>query len=429
MPGVSAYIDQRVQAAQETTPNTPVAAGKRLQTLTMEFTDEVDTSQFHPTGYRFDTLSMLNKAWTGIKAGGPLSFTESLYVIEAALGSVSPTTVGVNGRKRVYDVPLTGAISPKTLTTQFGDDTYANQAAGAFFASIGAKYSREANAEWDGVEGFAQRLLDGGTTFTAAPTTVPEQPVRGPHLNFYLDSTGAGLGTTQITEEVLTSGWSLKDLLVLFWAADRSQPSYKKALSNEGGKYAAKLGLGESSVIRAIDAALMLGRTYFLRIENKGDQLDNLNVLTITGTPTGGTFTLTYKGQTTGTIAYNATAAAVQTALEALTKIGVGNVTVTGGPGPVTPWTVSFLSGLLQNDVSVMTHTDSFTGGTSPALGIVQTLTPYEHTVDLAIKLMKKDAYKNANSVYARDFDFTIVSDATWGSAVKITSVTGLAAL
>jgi hypothetical protein len=429
MPGVVAYIDQHVQVGQEATPNTPVSAAKRLQSLTLEFTDEIDTQQFNPTGYRFDTLSMLNKAWTGIKAGGPLSFTESLYVIEAALGAVSASTQGVNGKLRTYDVPLTGAISPKTLTTQFGDATYANQAAGAFFASLGAKYSRETNAVWDGVDGYAQRILDGGTTFSGSPTTVPEQPVRGPHLNFYLDSTSANLGVTQITEEVLEGSWNLKDLLKLFWAADRSQASYKKALSNEAGKYGAKLSLGESAVVRAIDAAMMLNRTYFLRIENKGDMLDNQNVLTITGTPTGGTFTLTYKGQTTGAIAYNAAAGAVQTALEALTKIGVGNVTVTGGPGPGTPWTVSFLSGLLQNDTSVLTHADSFTGGSSPALGIVQTLTPYEHTVDCAIKLMKKASWGNHDSVYARDMDFTLIGDPTWGHALMIKSVTGLASL
>src|SRR5215217_5547460 len=54
--------------------------------------------------------------------------------------------------------------------------------------------------------------------------------------------------------------------------------------------------------------------------------------VTITGTPTGGTFTLTYAGATTAAIAYNAAAAAVTTALEALPNIGPGNVLTSGGP-------------------------------------------------------------------------------------------------
>lgn len=46
---------------------------------------------------------------------------------------------------------------------------------------------------------------------------------------------------------------------------------------------------------------------------------------------TGGTYTITYAGQTTGAIAYNASAGTVQTALNALGKItALGGVTVTG---------------------------------------------------------------------------------------------------
>jgi hypothetical protein len=59
--------------------------------------------------------------------------------------------------------------------------------------------------------------------------------------------------------------------------------------------------------------------------------------VTITGSPTGGTFTLTFGGQTTAGIAYNAVASAVQSALVALTSIGTGNVTVTGWPRPRHP--------------------------------------------------------------------------------------------
>ncbi|MCM6778030.1 hypothetical protein NDR87_30955 [Nocardia sp. CDC159] len=60
--------------------------------------------------------------------------------------------------------------------------------------------------------------------------------------------------------------------------------------------------------------------------------------VTIGGSPTGGTWTLTYAGQTTSGIAYNAAAAAVQSALEALSTIGSGNATVTGSSGG--PYTV-----------------------------------------------------------------------------------------
>ena len=44
---------------------------------------------------------------------------------------------------------------------------------------------------------------------------------------------------------------------------------------------------------------------------------DEVQTVTITGGPTGGTFTLTWGGQTTAAIAYNATAATVQALNEA----------------------------------------------------------------------------------------------------------------
>src|SRR5262249_41925037 len=52
---------------------------------------------------------------------------------------------------------------------------------------------------------------------------------------------------------------------------------------------------------------------------------DEVQTVTLTGNPTGGTFTLTFSGQTTAAIAYNASAATVQSALQALSSIGSGN--------------------------------------------------------------------------------------------------------
>jgi hypothetical protein len=68
---------------------------------------------------------------------------------------------------------------------------------------------------------------------------------------------------------------------------------------------------------------------------------------------TSGVFTLSYEGQTTAPLAYNATPAAVETALNGLSSIssGGGSVTVTGGVGDTTgssPYLVTFDGGPLQ---------------------------------------------------------------------------------
>jgi hypothetical protein len=95
-----------------------------------------------------------------------------------------------------------------------------------------------------------------------------------------------------------------------------------------------------------------------------------VQTVTITGAPTGGTFTLTYDGATTAGIAFNATAAAVRSALEALTTVNQGDITVTGSAGG--PYTVTFGGpAIVGGDVPQMTASGaSLTGGSSPAAGV-----------------------------------------------------------
>ncbi len=57
---------------------------------------------------------------------------------------------------------------------------------------------------------------------------------------------------------------------------------------------------------------------------------------------TGGTFTLTFQGQTTAAIAYNASASTVQAALLALTNLASGDLVASGGALGTAPVTLSF---------------------------------------------------------------------------------------
>ena len=93
--------------------------------------------------------------------------------------------------------------------------------------------------------------------------------------------------------------------------------------------------------------------------------------VTITGTPTDGTFTLTFQGATTTALDHDAAAAAVQSALEALSTIGTGNCTVTGSAGG--PYTVEFVGALAELNLPQMTATASLTGGTSPGVTVATT--------------------------------------------------------
>ncbi len=85
--------------------------------------------------------------------------------------------------------------------------------------------------------------------------------------------------------------------------------------------------------------------------------------VTVTGSPTGGTFTLSVAGDETGDLDYDADADDVRAALEALATVNIGQVTVSGA-GPFTV-TLSPELGALTADGS------GLTGGTDPDVTVV----------------------------------------------------------
>lgn len=106
-----------------------------------------------------------------------------------------------------------------------------------------------------------------------------------------------------------------------------------------------------------------------------GTAANEVQTVATTGTPTGGTFRLSFMGATTGTIAYNAAAAAVQAALEALPNVQPGDVVASGGALP-SAVTLTWGGRFAGKDVAAPTlDTNGLTGGTSPTV-VIATTTP-----------------------------------------------------
>lgn len=106
---------------------------------------------------------------------------------------------------------------------------------------------------------------------------------------------------------------------------------------------------------------------------------DEVQTITFGGTPTGGTFKLAFKGQTTAAISWSATNATlvsnIDTALEALTTIGSGNVTtavgtMTAGIGTIT---VTFTGSLAKKAVPLISVFSNDLTGTAPTLAVAET--------------------------------------------------------
>lgn len=124
-------------------------------------------------------------------------------------------------------------------------------------------------------------------------------------------------------------------------------------------------------------------------------------VQTVTVDATGGTFILLWKGRATSALAYNISAADLQTALVALTNIDAGDVTVTGGPGDnggTTPYVVTWAVAL--GDVPELTTDDALlTGGGGSAT--IATTTPGQPTTDGFCFAVSSGAFASAAVVSA----------------------------
>ena len=89
-----------------------------------------------------------------------------------------------------------------------------------------------------------------------------------------------------------------------------------------------------------------------------------VQTVTVTGTPTGGTYVLQIAGQQI-TVAYNATSAALQTQVQAMTFPGASTTTVTGSTGG--PYTIT----LGGPGAAIQANPSKLTGGTNPSVTVV----------------------------------------------------------
>ncbi len=103
-----------------------------------------------------------------------------------------------------------------------------------------------------------------------------------------------------------------------------------------------------------------------LVIDNYVAGVNELQDLAVTSA-SGGSLTYTWSGQTTAAVAFNADAATVELAMEALSNISVGDVECTGGPLNTAPVRVEFKNLLGQQNVAAITFTSSLTGGGAAA--------------------------------------------------------------
>lgn len=410
-----ASVNQAVQIGAESTgsPGTPVAANKSLRCFSWVFGPNADVQTFGATGRKYQQTSIENSEWVDLTVDGPIDYNGIIYALASAMGSATPTAHGSSSTAKdwVFTPPVTGSTTIQTYTIQQGEAaTRAHQAAYSFLTDFGYKGDRKSGFTFAG-KGMSQPLSD-GITLTSTPTAIALAPVAGKHVNVYLDPTSANLGATQLLG-VLNIDQSFSGIYGGFYPVNRANLGFTSAVDLKPGA-TFKILMEADSVGMTELSYLQTGSTQFLRVNAQGLIIDNLQTITIGGGATGGTFTLSYKGQTTAAITYSAglTSATVNTAFQLLSTVA-SNCTVTGSAGG--PYTFTF-SGALASDMSPVIATNvSLSGGTPTITSVAQAYNVFQH--DMAVKVSKPNPFQDSNGVYAIGWDFTIVEDSTWGKA------------
>ena len=98
-----------------------------------------------------------------------------------------------------------------------------------------------------------------------------------------------------------------------------------------------------------------------------------LQTLTPDAAPTGGHYHLSYGGQTTGEIAHNADTTTIESALEALSTVSSGDITVGGGANGLADGALTFTFLATAGDVDMISIDDSALTGPTTSLSTVET--------------------------------------------------------
>lgn len=288
---------------------------------------------------------------------GNLTLDESAADIESALvalSNVASGDVSLSGPDAgPWLVEFTGTLAASTQTLLTGN--------GANLA--GQSVSVVTTAA--GQPGDNHRLTITGTQAFSETAPIgfslsPNEP----------DATASGTVTSNQTDAQWLSllahvyGLSSSDSLSIVrttstTATTRTYTIEVEIVAEKAGRVVLAPTVSRSTVI-SFDQTAVVGSTV---VSPGGNAANEVQLVTLPGNPSGGTFTLTFQGQTTGNLDYDAAAADIEAALEALSNIGSGNVSVSGDDGG--PWTVEFTGALAETDVGQMTASGAnLTGGT-----------------------------------------------------------------
>jgi RHS repeat-associated protein len=302
---------------------------------------------------------------TPVIVGGELLLPSSAVTALRAETKTSYDAMGQVYQTQRFDVNQTdGTVSTSALTTNYYHDLNGNLIAEDDPGGLWTKYS------YDGANRPVMEYeSDGGsgTTWTDAGT-VAGDVVLSQTQSVY---DGDGNVIVSITSDRFnTDSDTATGPLGTPTSGVEARVSYSASYYDNIGRDIADMDVGTNGGTAWVRPGSIPTGSNTVLVTTYSYAASALQAIQLSGSPTGGTFTLSFGGDTTVPIAFNAPAATVQADLAALTSIGSGNVVVSAYPGG--GWQVLFTGSLAGGYQSALSADGSgLTGGSSPGVSVV----------------------------------------------------------
>lgn len=226
-------VAQVVQVRKEATYGTDPggALTKKMSALALDLTPEADfPAPFLPMGNKWPTLDPIGKEWSSAAVSGRATYTEMIYPLSMISNTpavstaitVGVTATGTTSREWIFEEQTSAADTPTSYTAETGDANFADLVTGLILTDFGIAIDRGGLA----LSGTGMaRQFTSGITLNGTVTAIALVPIIPSQVNVYMDTTSAGLGTTQLTR-AFSVNFGISSRFGGVWPLDSSQASY-----------------------------------------------------------------------------------------------------------------------------------------------------------------------------------------------------------
>jgi hypothetical protein len=293
------------QIGVEVTSGTGVAANKLLRYLSYAPSIDLTFNRFRPQGQLVASAVTPGMDSTGWALDGQGSYSELIYPFSGLLGAAVITTVETTASRWVWTPAGRTEITPKTFTVETGSSIRAQKATYVTQSGIELTWNRSEGIAVSG-DAFGQQIQD-NIALTGSPTALQDKPILPTHLDVFIDTTSAGLGTTKLLRDfnaVFRYGdargpvWPINSANASFASDVQTEPTVQieltMAADSAGMGYLTNARAGDTRYIRlsavSTENAGATAAKYDLKIDMAGkisniaafDDNDGVKVLTYT---------------------------------------------------------------------------------------------------------------------------------------------------